>query len=584
MDPQITQIHADSFGETSPVKSANLRNLRIRRVFSRSNLTGTSSIAWVVASALVLRSIALFQYDPVTFDSALYFEMAALFRGGHWSEALAYDYPPLYALLIAGLQPLVGTGGAALLIASTADLLILVPVIAIARRAVGEEAAWAAAFLWVVHPSAIRFGVQALSDAPTALCVATALYAGLRALEQRRFRLALGAGMASGLAFLFRPEGLEPAVALAVFYACSAPSTQRLASSGQPRGETGGSALGAQRSALSGRAIRRVAWILAPLAGWALVAGPYVAYISLEAGTLTLSKKKSVASVVRLVAPAPGVESRMPRVESREPRAEDRKEGQNAPASAQEPLRRFGRTIYIFQKPLVNGLNPLLIVLACVGLAGVIRGRASVWNRTHALLVGLFIFHLGILIGLAADKGVAYLGRHHFLLMVVYALPVASAGLVWAVAWLGDRVRRRRWVPATVFGLIVVATGFALVTRGPDQGRSLRLAGAWIRSQVVGTPVIVTSLAKLTYHAHAERVDIRGTYDEILRRGRERSADFVALYPDLIQQTSPDFLMQLRSSDLELVKVFPEPTPQAPDQRLELYRLRPKGSKAPNGS
>jgi len=52
--------------------------------------------------------VARLYYDPVTFDSAVYFEMAALFQGGRWSEALAYDYPPLYALLIAVLQPVLG--------------------------------------------------------------------------------------------------------------------------------------------------------------------------------------------------------------------------------------------------------------------------------------------------------------------------------------------------------------------------------------------------------------------------------------------------------------------------------------------
>ena len=102
----------------------------------------------------------------------------------------------------------------------------------------------------------------------------------------------------------------------------------------------------------------------------------------------------------------------------------------------------------------------------------------------------------------------------------------------------------------------------------------MREAAAWIRSQVAGTPVIVTRLAKLTYHAKAERVDLAGTYDEVLRHARARSAHFVALYRDLVRLTSPDFLDRLPSPDLELVKVFPEPSPTAPDQQLEVYRIR----------
>src|SRR5512134_2836063 len=126
-------------------------------------LTGPGAVVWVAVAFLVLRAVAWLHFDPVTFDSAVYFEMAALIRNGQWSEALAYDYPPLYPLFIAGLQPVVGSAETAgVLVALLADLVILWPIFAIARRAVGEEAAWAAAFLWAVHLSAIRLGVQAL--------------------------------------------------------------------------------------------------------------------------------------------------------------------------------------------------------------------------------------------------------------------------------------------------------------------------------------------------------------------------------------------------------------------------------------
>jgi len=117
---------------------------------------GLVPLAWVAVSAVVLRGIAWFCFDPVTFDSAIYFEIASLIRGGRWAEALAYDYPPLYPLLIAGLQSVVGRADTAgLLIAAVADLAILVPIVAIARVTAGEDAAWGAAFLWVVHLSAI---------------------------------------------------------------------------------------------------------------------------------------------------------------------------------------------------------------------------------------------------------------------------------------------------------------------------------------------------------------------------------------------------------------------------------------------
>ena len=387
--------------------------------------------------------------------------------------------------------------------------------------------------------------------------------------------------MASGLAFLFRPEGIEPAIALAVFYAlyghravvgpsetCSGLGARDAGLGDRHTPHT----LGSNRR--TGRAIRRAGWILAPLAGWALVAGPYIAYISAEAGSLTLSKKKSAASIVRSSVPLPVSTSPTPNPQSLVPNPQSPADRKGAPFSGQDSVRRLWASVDAFQQPLVNGLNPLLMLMGAVGLGGILRRRAERWNRSYALLSGLFILHLVILVGLAADAGPTYLGRHHFLLMVVYALPAAGAGLAWTVGWLEARFHAQGWVSSAALGLVVVATALAVVTRGPDQGRSLREAAVWIRSQVAGTPIIVTSLAKLTYHANAERVDIAGTYDEILRRARERSAHFVALYPDLIRQTSPDFLDRLPSPDLELVKVFPEPSRTAPDQRLEIYRIR----------
>ncbi|HYB75289.1 MAG TPA: hypothetical protein VED18_18095, partial [Candidatus Sulfotelmatobacter sp.] len=65
-------------------------------------------------------------------------------------------------------------------------------------------------------------------------------------------------------------------------------------------------------------------------------------------------------------------------------------------------------------------------------------------------------------------------------------------------------------------------------------------------------------------------------YDEVLRRGRARSAQFVAFYPDALRQVSPDFLSRLTPADLELVRVFPEPSRTAPNRRLEVYRLKPR--------
>jgi hypothetical protein len=167
--------------------------------------------------------------------------------------------------------------------------------------------------------------------------------------------------------------------------------------------------------------------------------------------------------------------------------------------------------------------------------------------------------------------------------MVLYALPFAGAGLAWTLTWMTGRWRAQRWLPAAGLAALVAMPVGWLATRGVDRGVGVRPAAAWIRTQVAGTPVIVTNIAKLTYHAGAERVELSGTYEEILNRGRARSAHFIAFYPDLLPNVSPDFLTRLNAGDPGLIQTFLEPSRRSPDQRLEIYRLRiPEGRRNPS--
>jgi len=564
-------------------------------------------IWWILLLALALRGLARWRFDPVTFDSAVYFEMADLLRTGRWSEALAYPYPPLFPILVAAVQwPGWSAETAGLIIALTANIAVLFPLTAISRITFGETAALATGFLWAIHPLAIRLGAQALTDAPTAFFVALALWAGIRALEAGRLAWILGAGAASGFAYLLRPEGIEPVLALAVL------SCRYVGSPARASAKTSIHSSGCHPGAriVTGRPLYRVGWVVAPLVGWAVIASPYVVFLSAEAGALTLSKKKSGLSFLQSISteitgPSAGVRP-PPLAPARRAGRDEAGQGQNGawdvakgsssqgsapvqpqmgatpsqvPPAGQTPfgfwVRRMTRGAYVFQKPLVNGMHPLLLMFALVAAWGCHSGGTEGSRRARALLLGLLALHLAVLLGLAIHLGPDYLGGHHFFLMVLYALPFAGAGLAWTVTRAMGRLGAQRWLLAVgLAGLVALPVGW-LATRGVDRGIAVRPAAAWIRSQVVGTPVIVTNIAKLTYHAGAERVELMGTYDQILKRSRERSAHFLVFYTDLLPNVSHDFLTRLEASDQELVQTFHEPSRGSPDQRLEIYRLRP---------
>ncbi len=593
---------------------------------------GRIAPVWLIlACALVVRALVLLRTDPVAFDSALYFEMAEQMRAGQWAAALAYDFPPLFPALIAGIQSLgVGAGTAGLFVALAADLLVIFPLAAVARAAAGETAAWAAAFLWAIHPYAVRLGVQALTDAPTALFVALALWAGVRVLEAShrpsalsdqpegpavpgpaplgRKGWAIGAGAASGLAYLLRPEGIEPAIMLAAALWIWPPH-----SGGQ--GHRGKGALRAPAAPDAGmrgredaptpnpastpapgprpparRPLGRAFWAAAPLVGWALVASPYIAFISLEAGSLTFSKKKSPAAFLRalgsVLSPRSSVLPPKPPTQESQPGgggggAGGRGEGPSdalAPGAGrgQSRLGRTAGSLYLFQRGLVNGLHPLVLAFGMLGAIALWRSGGAAGRPVRRLLVGLLGLHLGVLVGLAAARGAGYVGSHHFFPMVVYALPFAGAGLAGAIAWGAGRLRAPRLFPIAALCFLLMATASQSLLRRPGRGTALRHAAAWIRAEVPGRPVVVTDMAKLTYHAGAQRVDLRGGYDEIIRNARARSAQFVAFYPDMLRHHSPDFLPRIALGDLALARAFPEPSAADPGRRFEVYRLKPR--------
>lgn len=529
-------------------------------------------ISWVVLLALAIRMVAFWRFDPVAFDSAIYFEMADLIRAGHWSTVLTYDYPPLYPFFVVAVQWFLRDAEiSGVLVSLAADVFVIFPLFAIARTAVGYPGAWGAVFLWAIHPLAIGLGVQALTDAPTAALVAVSIWAGLHALEHRRPAWALAAGIASGLAYLLRPEGIEPALALAALYWWPVSKLGAPSSASPEIQSTRGSGFQTVRRST----LRSTAWVVAPLVGWAFVASPYIILISEQSGTLTLSKKKSTVGFVRSLA-GEGMRTVPPQnpaaLQSNGNVPDSLATGE--PTSLQSRLSRLITSIYVFQRPLVNGIHPVIWILILIA-AWNSRFLATAGNRfARTLLLTLVGLHFAVLVGLAADHGADYLGGHHFFLMALYSLPFAGFGLVQALTWMTERAWTPRWLPTVALALLVAIPIVWLATKGVGRGVAVRPAAAWIRSQVSGAPVVITNIAKLTYHAGATRIELSGTYEEILQRARARSAHYIVFYPDLIPTVARDFLTRIDAAHLELVKVFPEPSRSNPDQRLEVYRLR----------
>jgi 4-amino-4-deoxy-L-arabinose transferase-like glycosyltransferase len=509
----------------------------------------------IFSLALALRVITLARIDPVAFDSALYFEIAGFIETGKWAVALAYPFPPLYSALIAALAGLGMTPDAAgLVVTLSCGILAMFPLVIITRALAGERAALWAAFLWAIHPYAIRLSVRALSDMPTAFLVALSLWAGLRGVQNGRYRWAIGAGALSGFAYLTRPEGIEPALglsALLAFVAARSLANRGLSSGFRPF-------------------LRQAGWVAAPLLGWAVVAAPYVALISLETGALTFSKKKSPAAMVRSIAPADEAKTPASPALSAEPQ-ESRPDAATTATTGR--LQRTARNIYLFQQPLVNGIHLIILLPALLALWRLGANRTSEQAAIAGLLWGLILLHLIVLIGVAALQGAAYLGGHHVFLMVLYIAPFAGAGLAAAFDRASIKALRARWAPAATAALLIAVTLPSSVFRRPESGKVFRTAGLWIRDHSPAPPTIITNSPKLAYHAGARRVPLSGDPQAIVDLARKTGAGFIAFEPDATGAPRGDFRAQVESGALEVARTFSE-TSRSKAYGVVVYRVR----------
>ncbi len=424
-------------------------------------------VAGLLLLALAVRSLAWRQTAVLFNDGPLYLGLARLFAAGEHAAALSHDYHPLYPALVAGVHALGALASAAPSWESAAvgvsvagGVLAVLACYALVRATFGPPEAALVGLLLAVHPRLVEFTSDVQSEGVYLAAFASALWLGWRALDAGRPRDAFAVGVASGLAYLARPEGLG--VALVV-------------------GGIGGlRALRGRRP--PGPSLR---WGAGLLLGLALVALPYATLLRVERGSWTLTQKKSIGEMVRLsdavdataadpTAALPGWPD--PEARAHRPRAPRADPARGSPGAAASEL--LGTAVSAAGFEL---LCPLLLGL------WVARGRPGPRARYFLALVGLYT---AVLLVLTLSAG--YVSRRHALPVLLVASGYIGVGLRWML----DRAREPGvWRPrpdalrARLGWLLVVAAlAVGLVVRPVRELReqradqlATRRAAEWLR-------------------------------------------------------------------------------------------------------
>ncbi len=419
----------------------------------------------------------------LTMDSPLYVNMAdSLAHGGRAIGPAHHGYSALIALLgwIIPGRELPGR------VLSWLAGLALVPLVYfLVRRAVPRPWAGLAAALVALHPLLAVFSGPVMTET-SYLAI---LFAGLLLIDRRRF---LAGGMCIGLGYALRPEALVAAFGAA---------------------------------ALS-RGGRRGALVV--IAGFTLVAAPYVGYLSVERGEFMLSPK------VALVRPP-----------DERPRDAEWRVGDAGHPTA-EPHRTLIERIVWAAPAAARGYLP--------HLRGHLQRLLEAWPWPLLLLsaVGLVVRlgpEAGSLLQLLVLPLLAVGPELRFSLLFVPALAAnAAAGGAWSAT---------RWPRAgrVISGAIVLtaALGLAWSWSGPagrlarhfDDGpmAQMREAGGWLRIHGRPGATVMDRKAYVPFYAGMRHVQLPDDdYDTVVEYARASGVDYLVLEEYVVEGFRRQFL------------------------------------------
>jgi 4-amino-4-deoxy-L-arabinose transferase-like glycosyltransferase len=499
-----------------------------------------AALAALVAAAGALRWVAWVRTSAIFDDGPRFLAIARALDAGAWSLALRDAFHPLYPLATVGVHRALsladsapGWETAGALVSVVASAAAVAFLFLFVRDAFGRAPAWAAAVLLAVHARAIEYGSDVQSDGLYMGLLAAGIWAGWRAWRERSWLAAAGAGLASGLAYLTRPEGLGLVLVV---------------------GGLGAFAVVSRR--WSWREGAR--WQAALGAAALLCVAPYALALHELTGVWTLTHKKSVAGILRGdVAPTPGAPVPADPLATAAP-ASPRAAGatgletsEPAPAPPPPPwlhaldlsapvtvdagwldpgyLEQDGLRVALADSRPERAIEALRMLVRHArsslryGVVALVAfGLWAAWGRPGArgCYVGaLALLYLVVLYGLTFSSG--YVSRRHALPPLLPLFGYAGLGGL-AV---GAALARWRGAPgrAGLAGALVIAVfaaGELSAQRAPNRldELAMRRAAEWLRDHAPAPGPVAAPRQRFGYYAGLPYVPLGGVADDSLAR------------------------------------------------------------------
>jgi hypothetical protein len=415
--------------------------------------------------AALLHGLLVGRTEMLARDGVCFVRYALLLEQRPWAEVVAHNHQhPLYPFAVLALsQPVrhfLGTNCESLrlsaqLAAAVAGTLLVVPMYFLGRSLFDRRVGFWAALLFQCLPVTARVTSDTLSDGLCLFLGASALCLGVRGLRKPAAGWFAACGLCGGLAYLTRPEGLLPAVAVGLVL------------------------LGMQAIRVCRQSWQCVALCGASLAVGALVVGgPFVAV------TGRISNKPTARSILHGGHQARDVQTTAGPLLAMT----------WAGPQGQGPSLSWG--LWALTSETLRAYQYLAWLPALLGLWW-FRVRLGRQPGAWALLV-LCLLLAAVLVRMSAVAG--YLSERHVQFLVLCGCFPAAAALAGVGDWLALR-SGRGWLATA---LLVVATGFALpILARPLHANQVghRTAGLWLAAHVRAGDEIIDSDTYASFYA-----------------------------------------------------------------------------------
>ncbi|MBW2272619.1 MAG: glycosyltransferase family 39 protein [Deltaproteobacteria bacterium] len=498
----------------------------------------------LLALAAWVRVYAWQQTTALFNDGPIFLYIAEAMGEGDWQAVFQHPYHPLYPLAVAALGSWVGDLEQAAVLVSIATGTAAVGMLYLfLREAFAEREAWIGAGILALHPTFVDFSSDVQSEGLYVLCFLAAVWLIWRGLSRGEARWAALGGLAVGLAYLVRPEGLllcVPVAGLAGYQllrkrwrpvaalAWMGAFTAGMAIAAVPyvfaiRGVTGQWAITQKYSAIQVAALARSGEAAAP--GWSVAERARTGALDAGAGSATPSRPGRAPRTIPLVEVAPRLGAPPP----------------EAPKSA---IARALRALDELSGAAVSGLRFSLLPFV---LIGVVAGWGSFGLRDGYLAAIAGCYGL-VLFGLALGAG--YVSRRHALPPLLPALGYAAVGVPIVGGILLDLGRGRRPAPRPAGGgryRAAALLGFAIillfaVPRDLRERRSSSLgqrrAAEWLREQPHTSGAVAAGHLRIAYYAGETFVPIPagGEGEDILIYLQKRGVRYLIIDDKRLQE------------------------------------------------